>query len=263
MTGSGRVVTYRVADVPALVLHPEPGRSNERLALWMHFLGADKERMQPALEQLAAEGFTAVSLDAWQHGERSVEPVPELMGRVFGNFRANMWPILGRTVLDAVAVVDHALATFDVDGDVVAGGVSMGGDIAVALAGTDTRVSRVAAMIATPDWARPGMAALDDPDHVIDQGDPTRLGQWLYEALDPMTHPQRYVGRPEIAFDLGGDDRHIPRANAVAFCHAVRQLDPAADSRIRIRVHGGLDHLSAGRDPTTQANSLAFLSGRQ
>lgn len=257
-----RASTYRVADVPALVVHPDAGRANGRLALWMHYLGGTKEAVRPALEELAVRGFTAVSLDAWQHGERASEPVPELMARVFGRFRAAMWPILGRTVLDAVAVIDHALVTFDLDGDVVAGGVSMGGDLAVALAGIDTRVTRVAAMIATPDWTRPGMTALDDPDTVIDQGEPTGLGRWFRTALDPMTHLDRYRDRPDIAFDLGAADRHIPRANAEAFRGALMQLDPSAADRVRIRLHDG-DHLAAGRNPTALRAALDFLADRR
>lgn len=255
-----RADTYRVADIPALVVHPDPAVANRRLALWMHYLSGSKETMRPALDKLAAAGFTAVSFDAWQHGERALEPGPELLARVFGSFRAAMWPILGRTVLDAVAVLDHALASFDLAGDVVAGGVSMGGDIALALAGVDPRVSRVAAMIATPDWARPGMTRLDDPDTVIDQGEPTQLGRWLYHELDPMTHLQRYLHRPEIAFDLGGADHHIPRSNAEAFRDALERLDPATADRVHIRILDGLDHLAAGRDTGAQADALAFLT---
>lgn len=258
----GRAENYWVADIPALVCHPEPAAANGRLALWMHYLGGTKEAMRPALERLAEAGFTAVSLDAWQHGERGGEPGAELLSRVFGSFRALMWPILGRTVLDAMAVIDHAVATFDVTDDVVAGGVSMGGDLAIALAGVDSRVGRVAAMIATPDWTRPGMTLLDDPDTPLDQGEPTRLGRWLYQRLDPMTHLERYRDRPEIAFDLGGADRHIPRTNAEAFRDALAKLDPAAADRVHIRIHDGLDHLAAGRDAETQNQALAFLTGR-
>lgn len=257
---AARAVTYRVADIPALVVHPDPTVANRRLALWMHYLGGSKETTRSALDTLADAGFIAVSLDAWQHGERALEPGSQLLAHVFGSFRARMWPILGRTLLDAVAVIDHALATFDLTGDVVAGGVSMGGDLALALAGIDPRVSRVAAMIATPDWTRPGMTRLEDPDTVIDQGAPTQLGQWFYQELDPATHLRRYLHRPEIAFDLGGEDHHIPRTNAEAFRDALGRLDPAAADRVRVRIHDGLDHWTAGRDTGAQADALAFLT---
>jgi dienelactone hydrolase len=254
-----RTSTVRVGDVPTLVVHPDPAQANGRLALWMHYLGGSKEAMRPALEVLAARGFTAISFDAWRHGERTIGSVPDLVAAVFAHFRAEMWPILGRTVLDAVAVLDHAVVGCGGTGDVVAGGVSMGGDLAVALAGIDTRISRVAAMIATPDWTRPGMTVLDDPGTVIDQGDPTQLGRWFYDALDPMTHLERYRTRPAIAFDLGADDRHIPRANAEAFRDALVRLASGSADRVQIRVHAG-GHLAAGRNPAALAAALDFLA---
>ena len=50
-------------------------------------------------------------------------------------------------------------------------------DISIALAGIDKRVGRVVAMIATPDWTRPGMTMLNDPDSLIEQGEPTPYGR--------------------------------------------------------------------------------------
>jgi pimeloyl-ACP methyl ester carboxylesterase len=99
----------------------------------------------------------AVSFDAWQYGERTEEPSDQLMTRAFSQFRRTVWPILGHTTLDAVRVLDWAIERFSPE-RVIAGGVSMGGEIAVALAGIDDRVGRVAAMIATPDWTPPGMS---------------------------------------------------------------------------------------------------------
>jgi hypothetical protein len=64
----------------------------------------------------------------------------------------------------------------------------MGGDISVALAGIDERVGRVVAMIASPDWTRPEMRMLADPETVVDQGEPTAYGQWMFDHLAPMTH---------------------------------------------------------------------------
>jgi enterochelin esterase-like enzyme len=76
---------------------------------------------------------------------------------VLASFRRRMWPLLGRSTLECLRVLDWIDETFAVAGPRVAGGVSMGGDIAVALAGVDRRIGRVAALVATPDWTRPGM----------------------------------------------------------------------------------------------------------
>jgi uncharacterized protein len=248
--------TAQVDDIPVLFARPDTAGS--RLALWMHFLGGTKEMMTPFLSRLVAAGVTAVSFDAWQHGERTNEPPDELMTRAFGQFRRNVWPILGHTTLDAVRVMDWAVERFQPD-QVVAGGVSMGGDIAVALAGIDDRISRVAAMIATPDWTRPGMRMLNDPDTVIDQGQPTPYGQWLFDHLNPITHLECFARAPAIAFDLGGDDLHINADNAVAFKAALGVSYPAAAEQVQIRIHPGLDHLGAGRDPGVEDACFDWL----
>jgi len=241
-----------------LVARPEQGAARSVLALWMHFLGGTKEAMAPYLLRMARAGVTAVSFDAWQHGGRTEEPREQLTRRALAQFRRNVWPILGHTTLDAVRVLDWAVERFEVT-DVVAGGVSMGGDVSVALAGIDPRVSRVAAIVATPDWTRPGMARLDDPSSLIDQGEPVAYGQWMYDHLDPMTHLAWFARGPAIAFDLGGEDRHIPAQNALAFHQALEASHPAAAQQVRVRIHAGLDHVGAARDPRVQDAGMAWL----
>jgi dienelactone hydrolase len=255
---SGGMEKDRVDDIPVLVARPGPGAGRGVLALWMHFLGGTKEAMAPYLLRLARAGVTAVSFDAWQHGGRTEEPPEQLTRRAFDRFRRNVWPILGHTTLDAVRVLDWAVDRFEAT-EVVAAGVSMGGDVSVALAGIDPRVSRVAAIVATPDWTRPGMTRLDDPSSVIDQGEPTAYGQWLYDHLDPMTHLSRFARGPAIGFDLGGEDRHISAQHALAFHQALEASYPAAAQQVRVRIHEGLDHLGAARDPRVQNAGLAWL----
>lgn len=250
--------TAQVDDIPVLFARPDSTGSSGRLALWMHFLGGNKEAMAPFLLRLADAGVTAVSFDAWQHGQRTDEPLDQLMIRAFAQFRRNVWPILGHTTLDAVRVLDWAVEYFRLD-QVVAGGVSMGGDLSVALAGIDDRVGRVAAMIATPDWTRPGMTMLDNPETVIDQGEPTPYGQWMFDHLNPMTHIDSFARAPAIAFDLGENDRHINGENAVAFKAALAGAYPDAAARVQIRVHPGLDHLGAGRDRRVEDTCLDWL----
>ena len=257
--GNDGLRTTFVDDIPVLYAPPAAETDRHRLALWLHFLGGRKEAMSEYLLRLAAAGFTAVSLDAWRHGERSGESATDPMARALEAFRREVWPILGHTTLDALRVVDWALETFDLKPSVVAGGVSMGGDVAVALAGVDPRVARVAAMVATPDWTRPGMAGLDGSSPPLVQGEPTAYGQWLYDRLDPMTHLDAFRRGPAITFELGAADRHIPPANAHAFRDALADVAPRAAERVRIREHPGLDHLGGARDPDVQSAALAWL----
>ncbi len=74
----------------------------------------------------------------------------------------------------------------------------MGGDIAVAAAGLDHRVERVAAIIATPDWLRPGMQDLFNPGTVLPPGEPDAYAQYFYDHLNPLTHLAAFVHGPAI-----------------------------------------------------------------
>jgi dienelactone hydrolase len=234
-----------VDHVPVVWVEPSDARG---VALWLPPLSTNKEWVLPCLHELAGAGFVAVSLDPWQHGERGTESSEELRARVFGGgFRRHMWPILGQTTLDALRVIDEFAS-----GDVVAGGVSMGGDVAVALAGIDSRVARVATIVSTPDWTRPGMRDLMDPSRDLPQGEADAYAQWFYDELDPMSHADRYTGSPAILFECGGDDQHVPADGALRFQEAV------GDS-VQVNVRPGLGHLEA-MTPEVLQSCLDWLS---
>jgi uncharacterized protein len=237
-----------IDHIPAVWV--EPDATPAATALWLPPLSTNKEWVLPFLRELAGAGFLAVSFDPWQHGERGVESSEELRARVFsGGFRRHMWPILGQTTLDALRVLDH----FD-SGDVVAGGVSMGGDVAVALAGIDPSVSRVATIVSTPDWTRPGMRELADPSKDLPQGDADDYAQWFYNQLDPMSHVERYARGQPILFECGGDDQHVPADGALRFAEA------AGDS-VQVNVRPGLGHMDA-MTPEVLQSCLDWLSRR-
>lgn len=146
---AGIPVQWVAADVP------------QGVALWLTHLGGSAEQTAPMLTRLAERGLLAISFDPPGHGRRGARGEPcELAGEVLAAFRRRMWPLAGRTVLESLRVLDWVDKHFGVSGPRVAGGVSMGGDVAVALAGVDPRIDRVAALVATPDWARPGMQTL-------------------------------------------------------------------------------------------------------
>lgn len=225
------------------------GHEGAPLALWVPALGMTKDDMRPLLESLAGAGFHAVSLDPWQHGERGSESADEIRARVFTGFRRHMWPILGQTTLDCLRVIDHFGG-----GPLVAGGTSMGGDIAVALAGIDLRVTRVAAIVATPDWTRPGMRDLRDPSRVLPQGEADSYAQWFFDRLDPLIHVDHYRHRPAILFECGADDLHVPSDGAERFAAALGE-------GVQVNVRAGLGHLEAAINPQVIENSIAWLRG--
>ncbi|MBT2523216.1 hypothetical protein [Arthrobacter sp. ISL-28] len=257
------VITTTVDGVPVAYSAPASMTTGPRLAIWLPFLGGTKETTFPVLEKLSEQGFFALSLDPWQHGERATEPAKELMTQVFDGFRERMWPILGLTALDAYRVADWAISTHGLANHYVAGGVSMGGDIAVALAGADIRVTRVAAIVATPDWTRPGMTRVGERENMIEQGDPTAFGQWLYSRLDPASNLPAYARAPAISFELGAADTHVPPTGASRFREALGTTFPKAADAIRITVHDGLDHLEAARSPDLQNRAVTWLGDEE
>jgi len=232
------------------------------LALWLPALSVDKEWVAPFLDDLAGAGFAAVSIDLWQHGERGSESPEQIRDRVFGDYRRHKWPILGQTILDALRVIDWAADALGAGGAVAVGGISLGGDAAVGLAGIDPRVARVAAIAASPDWLYPGMHGFDDPRALLPQGNPDAYAQWFYDSLDPMTHLDRYARGPAIAFECGGDDFHVPAQAALQFKDALAAAHPDAAERVRVTVHPGISHFDAVQDAGLHRRCLEWFADR-
>jgi dienelactone hydrolase len=216
----------------------------------------------PTIERFAAAGHPAVSFDAPGHGARASGDPHEFSREVLASFRRRMWPLLGRTTVEAMRVLDWAAREVPAPDTVLGGGFSMGGDVAIALAGIDPRVRRVAAIGSTPDWSRPGMRVLGDPFRLVDQGEPDRYAQWFADQLDPMRHLDRYLAGVAVDFELGAEDLHIPEANARDFAAALAALDPKAGTRVRIRIHPGLDHRVIA-DPAAFESACEWLLGRE
>lgn len=83
----------------------------------------------------------------------------------------------------------------------------------MAAAGFDQCIDCAAAVIATPDWLRPGVQ--DGSGNVIDQGTADRYAQVFYDSSKPMTHLGSYSHAPAISFECA-DDLHVPAQAALA-----------------------------------------------
>lgn len=236
-----------IDHIPAIWLEPQSPRPDRRLAIFLNGLSGTKEGMLPYLTDLAKAGFYALSFDNWEHGERTSLNGGQIVERAFGNFRRYMWVHIGQTALDALRVIDWAIETLGVEAQVCMGGMSMGGDISIAAAGIDRRIRRVGAVVATPDWRRPGMTDLRLEGHPpLPTGSPDAYARWFYEQLNPITHLASYAHAPEMHFVCGEKDDHVPPEAAFRFKTALAELYPQAGERVTIEMLLGLDHGGVG-----------------
>ena len=148
--------------------------------------------------------------------------------------RRHFWPILAQAAEEVPAIIDWASAHFGCPRDVGIGGISMGGDIAVASAGIDRRIARVAAVLATPDWLRPGS---QEPQGAAGEE------QWaLYRRLNPLTNLAHYRHCPAMLFVCGADDRQVPPEGAEAFVAMLDNMYANSGRHLAIARQPGIAH---------------------
>ena len=223
-----------VDSIPLIYLQPD-NDDRGKLVIWLTGFSGSKESCRAQLEALTALGYTALSFDPWQHGERMRADVDELRARVRGNIRRYFWPILAETAREVPRIIDWALAQFSVDEQVGIGGISMGGDISVVAAGIDRRIALAVPWVATPDWLRPGT---NEP-----VGEADADTQACYDEFNPLTHLDRYAHCPRIVFQNGAEDEQVPPDGSIRFRDALRQSHYRdCPERIDAILHPGIPH---------------------
>jgi uncharacterized protein len=236
-----------IDHIPAIWFEPENPPPSRRLAIFLTGLSGAKESVLPYLTDLANAGFVALSFDNWEHGERTILTQEQLIERSFGNFRRYMWVNIAQTALDTLRVIDWAIENLRVESQICMGGISMGGDISVAAAGIDPRILRVGAVVATPDWLRPGMMDLTrEGNPPLPAGTPDAYARLFYELFNPITHLSHYAHAPELHFVNGEKDDHVPPEAAFRFKSALAELYPRAAGNVSIDLLPGLDHIGVG-----------------
>lgn len=233
--GSGKA-----EHVPVMWVLPRDDTTPARLALWLCGGNAGMNASGSELEALAETGLVGLSFDSWHRGSRAPESNAEQFKRLRANYPQVAWPLIGNAALEVLRVLDWAAAEFGAGPPFCVGGHDLGGDIAIAAAGLDARIGRVAAITASPDWRRPGMRIAGQD---VDPGGPDAYAQWFFDRLDPLTHVGSFSHRPAIALECGADDEHAPPDGALRFRDALL-AGPYADApeRLRVTVHAGVRH---------------------
>jgi uncharacterized protein len=231
-----------VDHIPVIWGEPENLTEPVHLVIWLDGLTGSKERMKPYLADLVASGFIALSFDAFQHGERTSERTEQFISRIAGNYRHHYWPILGQTILDTSRIIDWALSNLKVTSNVLIGGISMGGDIAIATTGMDHRIQCVAAMLATPDWLRPGMKDFANPEIEFAQGEPDTCSRFFYDRFNPLTNLESFAHLPHITFECGAQDTLVPPDGAIRFQAALKSFYSDHANRLRVNLHADTGH---------------------
>lgn len=231
-----------VNNIPIIYVEPDAKIDRKKLVIWIDGFTGKKENTIKYLNDLAAHGFTAVSFDKYEHGERGNETPSEIYWRIQSGFKRYFWTILGHSSEDAITVMDWAVEKFDVSDDVCMGGFSMGGDISVSVAGFDKRVTCVAAVVTSPDWKRPGRKNISKPSVQKKDLALEVKAQKFYEKFDPMTHLDGFASRPRISFEMASNDTLIKLDWAKNFVKALKETYTEHPNNLRIVVHQDSEH---------------------
>lgn len=180
------------------------------------------------------QGFVAVSFDPVDHGERRKGSKEQFQTKLRENKRRYFWLIMAHIAEEYPRIVDWALGGFGIHGNVLAGGVSMGGDISVVAAGIDRRIQAVAACISTPDWLRPGT------DEKPSSPDVYAINCYL--RCNPITNLPSYEHVPAICYLNGSEDAHVPPDGARRFRRALEEVYASSPARFEIIEYIGTGH---------------------
>jgi len=143
--------------VPVLILKKDDGPQRRAVVIALHGTGGSKESMRGWLEEYAARGWLAVSIDARHHGERAT-PIPGLQNpyqsAMFRAYKTGEGhPYLYDTVWDVMRLVDYLSTRPDVDVSRIGlSGNSKGGTEAYLAAAADERIAAVVPFIGVQSY---------------------------------------------------------------------------------------------------------------
>ena len=193
--------------VPLLLSHPEGAPWGAVLVY--HGLYSNKEGNLKELESLAAAGALGIGVDAVGHGERAHPDLGRWIGE--GDTHVNILQLVDRTAKEIPALLDAILAERpELKGRFGFCGISLGGFVGFRAMVIEPRIRAMVSLLGSPDWSM----------HTRTTDDPQILALL---AKSPMSHPEKFVGRPLLAINAGQDENVDP-AESRQFLERLRPL---------------------------------------
>ncbi|MAE71623.1 MAG: hypothetical protein CME06_14290 [Gemmatimonadetes bacterium] len=193
----------RIGEIPLRLIH---GGSERGTILVYHGFGAESAAQTKELLSLAGAGFLAVGVDAVGHGARRFSDFEARFGGGEGRREDPFLEVVTRTAAEVPSLIDALIETEGASPDRIGiVGISMGGYIAYAAALSETRISAMTPVLASPEW--PGSFAESPHRHLdrfppiallsqtaaLDDNVPPEGARRFHERLEPRyaSHPDR------------------------------------------------------------------------
>lgn len=258
MSDTAKEITLINAQIDNITISYCKPENPVGITLWIPYLGGNREDCAAELEYIAAHNYVGITLDPWMHGSRAENTKPGIRTRALKDFRKIMWQVLGLTTIDAYKIMDWAVNEFNIDKNITVGGLSMGGDIALSLAGLDARIKKVAGVASSPDWNRKGMTDVMDSTKIIDQGIPSEFSSWLCSQFNPMNNSDKYTREISIQLEYGKKDTHILYKWAEEFKKSV-EICKTSKLMMDIITNEDVNHISLIQKKGVIHRALDFL----
>ncbi len=213
-------------DLPCLTIAPIGLPKEGPLALLLHGLGGRKEKMLPALYDVASLGCRAVALDARLHGGRA--NAGERDARLQADYFGTTAEMIEGTAQDVSRLLDHFAPR-------CAGmhGISLGGYITFAALLAEPRLQVASVALGSPDWLGPlRRFGLHAGHPIFDRA----------AALNPLTLLPDTLPPRSLLMLHGTEDTVVTPDGVIALEKSLRPLYAAIPERLELHLYPGLGH---------------------
>lgn len=259
-----------------------PAVARRPVVIALHGTGGNKETQLALLEQLAADGFIAVAIDARYHGARASQPkgTADYNAAILRAFQTGQeHPFFIDSAWDISRLVDCLVAREDVDPARIALiGFSKGGIEAYLTAAADPRIAATVAFIGVQSfgWAldhnawqsrigtiQPAFDAaakasgVTQPDAAFVRRFYDRVAPGIYDRFDGPAMLPLIAPRPFLAINGDSDDRtHLPGLELCAAAARAAYKAAGAEENFTLTLQPNTGHKS---NPESVVAARAWL----